>query len=77
MSNIPNQHLSQHAGHLLINPLLCARQLDVHVTIDAHETAFVFGLAPFETDNDLFVDSIQVLDFVIVKRDKQDCNVIF
>ncbi len=56
--NIPNKNLSQDTGHLLINPLLGTRQLDIHITVDAHETALVFCLAPFETDNDFFVDPV-------------------
>jgi hypothetical protein len=56
--NIPNQNLPQRARHLLINPLLCARKLNVHVAVDAYETALVLGLAPFKTDDDLFIDTI-------------------
>ena len=32
--------------------------MDIHVTIDANKTAFVLGLAPFETYDDFFVDPI-------------------
>ena len=56
--NEPYQHLSENTRHLLINPLLCARQLNVHVAVNAHETSLVFGLAPFESDYDFFVNPI-------------------
>lgn len=55
LGEVPYEHLSQHTRHLLINPLLRARKLDIHVAIDAHETALVFCLAPFETDYYVFV----------------------
>jgi len=58
MHNLPNQDLSQNTCHLLIDPLLGARQLNVHVTINADETAFVLCLAPFETNDDFFVDTV-------------------
>lgn len=61
LQNEPYQHLTEDTRHLLINPLLCARQLNVHVAIDAHETTLVLCLTPFETDNDLLVDSVIVL----------------
>jgi hypothetical protein len=59
--NVPYQNLAENTRHLLVNPLLCARQLNVHVAVDAHKTTLVLCLAPFETDNDLFVDPITVL----------------
>ncbi len=61
LQNEPYQHLTEDTCHLLINPLLRARQLNVHVAIDAHETALVLCLTPFETNNDLLVDSMIVL----------------
>lgn len=57
--NAPNQNLSQNTRHLLVDPLLRARQLDVHIAVDADESAFVLGLAPFETDDDFFIDSVE------------------
>ena len=60
-ADIPYQHLSQNTCHLLINPLLRARQLDVHITVNANETAFVFCLTPFETDDDFFIDPIHLV----------------
>lgn len=61
LQNEPYQHLAENTRHLLINPFLCARQLNVHVAIDAHETTLVLCLTPFETDNDLLVHSLIVL----------------
>lgn len=54
---LPNQNLSQYAGHLLINPLLRTRKLNVHVTVDANQPTLVFSLAPFQSDDDLLVNS--------------------
>lgn len=56
--NIPYQNLTQDTRHLLINILLRARQLDIHIAVDANKSTLVFGLAPFETDDDFFVDPI-------------------
>ncbi len=61
LQNEPYQHLTEDTRHLLINPFLCARQLNVHVAIDAHETTLILCLTPFETDDDLLVDSMIVL----------------
>jgi hypothetical protein len=61
LQNEPYQHLAENTRHLLINPLLCARQLNVHVAIDAHETTLVLCLTPFETDYNLLIDSMIVL----------------
>lgn len=55
---IPYQHLPQSPRLLMINELHCTAELNIHITVDANETAFVFGLAPFETDNDFFVDPV-------------------
>jgi len=44
----------------MINVFDRAAELNVHVTIDADQAAFVLCLAPFETDDDFFVDSIMM-----------------
>jgi hypothetical protein len=54
---IPDQDLSQITRLLLINPLLGIRKLNVHITIDANQTALVLGLTPLQADYDFFVDS--------------------
>lgn len=54
----PYQNLSKDARHLLINPLFCARQLDVHVTVYADQAAFVFCLSPLQTDDNFLVDQV-------------------
>jgi hypothetical protein len=56
--HIPNQHLPQLAVTLTIDKLLRPAQLDVHVRVDADQPPFVFRLAPFEPDEDLFVDAV-------------------
>jgi hypothetical protein len=58
--SVPYQNLTERTRHLLINPLLCAGQLNVHVAVDAHETTLVLGLAPFETDNNFLVDPVML-----------------
>jgi hypothetical protein len=40
----------------MINVFHRTAELDVHVTVDANQAAFVFCLAPFETDDDFFID---------------------
>jgi hypothetical protein len=60
LENAPYQNLAENTRHLLINPLLCTRQLNVHVAVDAYETTLVLCLAPFETDNDFLVDPMTV-----------------
>jgi hypothetical protein len=42
----------------MINVLNRTAELDIHVTVDADQAAFVLCLAPFETDDDFFVDSM-------------------
>ena len=44
---------------MLIDPLLRTRQLNVHVAINADQAAFIFGLAPFKSDDNLFVDPVR------------------
>ncbi len=56
--NPPNKYLSQTPRALPINKLLRASQLNIHIRVHAHEPAFVLGLAPFQTDQDGFVDSV-------------------
>jgi hypothetical protein len=56
--SLPDQNLTQRSGHLLVNVLLSSRQLNVHVAVDADETAFVFGLAPLQAYNNFLVDTI-------------------
>jgi hypothetical protein len=41
----------------MVDKLYRAAELDVHVAVDADEAAFVLGLAPFEADDDFFVDT--------------------
>lgn len=57
-SHIPNQHLPQRARALTIHKLLRARQLDIHIAVHTDQTAFVFRLAPFQADDDGFVDTV-------------------
>lgn len=52
-----DQDLAQRGSHLLVNVLLGVGELDVHVGVDGDEDATVFGLSPFETDDDFFVDA--------------------
>lgn len=42
----------------MINVLHRATKLNIHIAVDANQSAFVLRLAPFETDDDFFVDSI-------------------
>jgi hypothetical protein len=42
----------------MINVLHRAAELDVHVTINANQAAFVLCLAPFEAYNNFFVNSV-------------------
>lgn len=42
----------------MINELYRAAELNVHITVDADQAAFVFRLAPFETDDDFFIDPV-------------------
>lgn len=39
-----------------VNVLLCVIELNVHVRIDTDQGAFVFRLAPLETNNDVFAN---------------------
>ena len=52
-----DQDLAQRGSHLLVNVLLGVGELDVHVGVDGDEDAAVFGLSPFEADDDFFVDA--------------------
>lgn len=42
----------------MINVLHRAAELDVHVTINANQPAFVLCLAPFETYDNFFINSV-------------------
>ncbi len=44
--DIPYEDLSEIARLLLVNVLLGAAELDVHVAVDGDEAALVLGLAP-------------------------------
>lgn len=47
----------------MIDKLLGAVELDIHVRVDADQLAFVFGLAPFEAHDYFFVDAaVELLD---------------
>ena len=53
----------------MINILHRATELDVHVTVDADQATFVLGLAPFETDDNFFVDSVMKGSLAESRRD--------
>jgi hypothetical protein len=57
---IPYQHLSQCPCLLMINEFHRATELNVHITVDADQTAFILGLAPFEADNDFFINPVVI-----------------
>lgn len=57
MSNVPDQDLAQGASHLLVDVLLGAAELDVHVAVDTDESALVLSLAPLQADDDLLVNA--------------------
>jgi hypothetical protein len=42
-----------------VNVLLCVRQLNVHVGVDADETTFVLCLTPLQPNDDLVVDPVK------------------
>ena len=56
---LPYQDLPQGTRALAINELLRIRKLDIHVRIDAYQATVVFGLAPFETDYDWLIDTVE------------------
>jgi hypothetical protein len=70
-AKIPYENLPQCPRLLMINVLDRAAELNVHVTIDADQAAFVLCLAPFETDDDFFVDSVMIYSSV---GDKVGCE---
>ena len=58
LPSLPYQNLPQGACALAINELLRIRKLNVHVRVDAYQPTVIFSLAPFETDDDRFVDTV-------------------
>lgn len=58
MACIPYQDLSQRSRHLLVNVLLRACELDVHVAVDADKAALIFSLAPLQAHDDFLVNTI-------------------
>lgn len=57
-SHPPYQDLSQCAGAHAVDELLGVGELNVHVQIHRNQAALVLGVAPFEADNDVLVDSV-------------------
>lgn len=55
-AHIPDQNLAQLTRHLLINVLLGSRQLDIHVAVDADQSALVLCLTPLQAHRDLLID---------------------
>ena len=56
--SLPYQDLSQSTRGFTINELLRIRKLNVHVRVDTYQPTVIFGLAPFKTDDDGLVDSV-------------------
>ncbi|KAK9798863.1 putative SHK1 kinase-binding protein [Seiridium cardinale] len=57
----PDQNLTQIARELLVDELLCVRELDVHVAVGRYQPALVFGLAPLQTYDNILVDAVETL----------------
>jgi hypothetical protein len=51
--------LAQSSGADAIDEFLRVRQLDVHVEVHRHESAFVLGLAPLQSNYDIFINSAE------------------
>lgn len=76
-STIPDQNLTQSSSMFPVDIFLCVRELDIHVRVHADKSAFVFGLSPFQADDNLVVDpakvfvthSVQTSSFLCVKGD--------
>lgn len=65
--SLPDQNLTQRAGQLLVDVFLGVAELEVHVRVDADESALVFRLAPLESNKHVLVDPARALVLCVSK----------